>query len=112
MITDIDMNEREGPCGSPQMFPDPRLRLRSKDFIAKLLPEFFQDRKRQPPASVAEETSRILSFYLANVAKAGERRVIVSLDKNKKIGDFSPKLLVKTVHRMDSLGWIDLRRGD
>jgi len=70
-----------------------------------------EERSRALRRDTAEMTARILSCLLANIIKAKDRRVIVSLHKNKKYGDFSQNILISTIHRMDELGWIDLVRG-
>ena len=102
------LEQEEGSCNSPRYFLDPRLRLNCDGYVSRLVEKLpSEERSRALRRDTAEMTARIVSCLLANLIKAKDRRVIVSLHKNKKYGDFSQNILISTVHRMDELGWID-----
>jgi hypothetical protein len=88
---------------------DPRLLLRSGRFVESLMPELLRamDLKRVR----AEGYAQIVSCILANLVKAGERRVIVKMSKHVRYEGLSQKQLRRTLPAMAELGWVELTKG-
>jgi hypothetical protein len=88
---------------------DPKLSLKSKIFVESLLPELLRalDLERVRGAGYTS----ILSCILANLIKAGDRRVIVRLGDHVQYKGLSHKQLRRTLPAMAELGWVDLELG-
>jgi hypothetical protein len=88
---------------------DPRLSLRSRNFVESLLPELLRSMglKRVRAGGYGS----ILSCVIANMIKAGDGSVIVRLSKHVRYEGLSQVQLRRVIPAMDGLGWIALTKG-
>jgi hypothetical protein len=89
---------------------DPRLSLRSRNFVEAILPELLQTMALERVRG--EGYAQIVSCILANLVKAGERSVIVKLSKHVRYEGLSQKQLRRVIPAIAELGWVELTMGE
>jgi hypothetical protein len=97
--------------GIAEIHPALQLRLNCDEYVSRFMEKLRSgERSRALRQDTAEMTFQVTSWLLANLVKSKVRgdRIIISLHKDKKYGDFSQRIVISTVHRMAELGEIDL----